>query len=95
MLKRILNHRSIGADSQSIIKMQNTTANVDLSEKLTADVQENSTVDSQNAIEKIDEAYVEDATPVIDRAAERKLVRKQDLLILPLLGLGYLMGVLV
>lgn len=77
--------------------MQNatTTAAVDSNEKSTLDVQENSTAESQLAVDKTDEAYVEDATPVIDRKAERKLVRKQDLIILPLLGLGYLMGVLV
>lgn len=78
--------------------MQNAAAAttvVDPNEKSALDVQENSTAESQLAADKTDEAYVEDATPGIDRKAERKLVRKQDLIILPLLGLGYLMGVLV
>ncbi len=77
--------------------MQNTAAvtAVTSSEKSPLDVQENVTFDSQYAVDQTGEAYIEDATPVIDRKAERRLVRKQDIIILPLLGLGYMMGVLV
>lgn len=77
--------------------MQNTATDttVNSSEKSPPDVQENVTFNSQHATDKTGQAFIEDAAPSIDRKAERRLVRKQDMIILPLLGIGYMMGVLV
>ncbi|KIX94915.1 uncharacterized protein Z520_09225 [Fonsecaea multimorphosa CBS 102226] len=72
----------------------NAAAAVDSSVKSPIDVQDNAIVESQHSADKTDEVFVEDATPTINRKAERKLVRKQDMIILPLLGIGYMMGVL-
>ncbi|OAG43195.1 hypothetical protein AYO21_02481 [Fonsecaea monophora] len=64
-------------------------------EKLSSEVyEENVQPDPYRAIGKLDDGTVDETAPSINRKAERKLVRKQDLTILPLLGLGYMMGVL-
>ncbi|KAK5054471.1 hypothetical protein LTR84_001362 [Exophiala bonariae] len=67
---------------------------VNLGEKSPVQAQENISFDSQLEAAKTNEVYIEDAIPAIEPKAERKLVRKQDMIILPLLGVGYMMGVL-